>query len=79
VLDRLPVIRAMRDVRILFVGLGSGVRLAPVGDGRVIFARRQKVFGAYTLRLLTRADVKSFSFGFFRDLSPSSETFRRDP
>jgi len=28
----------MRDVEILVVGLGSGVRLSPVGDGRVIFA-----------------------------------------
>jgi hypothetical protein len=32
-----------------------------------------KVLGAYTLRMLTRADFKRFSFGFFRDLSPSSD------
>jgi hypothetical protein len=64
----------MRDEEILVVGLGSGIRVAPVDDGRVIFARPVKAIWSYTLRMLTRADGESFSFGIFRALSPSSET-----
>jgi hypothetical protein len=50
------------------------------GDsGRSIFARRQKLQGAYTLRRLTKADVNSFPFRFIQDLSLSNEPFRRHP
>jgi len=76
--DRLPVIRAVRDVGILVVGLGSGVRLARSATVEY-FRPAVKAIWGYALRTLTKTDVNRFSFGFFRDLSPSSEIFRRDP
>jgi hypothetical protein len=61
---------------------GSGFfryQLVQVGDGKVICPDGKRDFVTYTLQMLTRADVNGFSFGIFRDLSPASETFRRDP
>jgi hypothetical protein len=50
--------------------------ILPIAHGQWQFERLSVI---RAMRMLTRAKVKRFSFSFFRDLSPSSDPFRRDP